>query len=617
MGQTHVTRLKSKKDRANYIHHLLNDLKALDQMIENDMIESGSMRIGAEQELCIVNNQFFPDGSAQALLKAINDDHFTTEISNFNLELNLDPLILEKDCFSKLHKQLTGFLEKAKSAAAKKQLHLILTGILPSLSVDKISINNLTNRPRYQLLNEALKKYRSQDFDVHIKGVDEVNLKSDSVILEGCNTSFQMHLQLSPKSFVDDYNWAQAIAGPVLSICVNAPILFGKELWKETRIALFTQSVDTRVNSFLLNEKQSRVNFGNDWQTGSISDIFKDNISRFRSFLNTNFSTDSTVILEEGKIPKLKALALQNGTVYPWNRVCYGVLNDRPNLRIENRYIPSGPTTVDEIANMVFWVGLMLGRSKMYDQIHNKWDFKDVKTNFFNAARYGMASQFYWNGEYIPSAKLILHELLPMAHKGLKKAGINLVDIDYYLNIIKHRVEGYTGSEWLIRNYRSLLKTHKRYDAMQILTAKMYEKQEKGYPVSVWGKIPYPEESPFKDERVVKHIMSFDIFSVTKKDSIKLVLQIMLWKNIHHMPVIGNNRTLEGLLTWSDLKTYSENPHRQDESVISLMKTNLITTEEHVPIKEAKVLMDKHKVGCLPVLRNQKLIGLITRNDLN
>ena len=74
---------------------------------------------------------------------------------------------------------------------------------------------------------------------------------------------------------------------------------------------------------------------------------------------------------------------------------------------------------------------------------------------------------------------------------------------------------------------------------------------------------------------------------------------------------------MEGLLTWSDLKTYSENPQIQDESVISLMKTNLITTEEHVPIKEAKVLMDKHKVGCLPVLRNQKLIGLITRNDLN
>ena len=86
-----------------------------------------------------------------------------------------------------------------------------------------------------------------------------MNLLHDSVMLEGCNTSFQAHLQIDPKTFVDSYNWAQAISGPILSVCTNSPFLFGKELWSETRIALFTQSVDTRANSFLLNEKQSRV----------------------------------------------------------------------------------------------------------------------------------------------------------------------------------------------------------------------------------------------------------------------------------------------------------------------------------------------------------------------
>ena len=88
-----------------------------------------------------------------------------------------------------------------------------------------------------------------------------------------------MHLQISPKTFVDNYNWAQAISGPILSACTNSPLLFGKELWNETRIALFTQSVDTRANSFLLNERQSRVSFGSSWQTGSITDIFKNFIT--------------------------------------------------------------------------------------------------------------------------------------------------------------------------------------------------------------------------------------------------------------------------------------------------------------------------------------------------
>ena len=247
----------------------------------------------------------------------------------------------------------------------------------------------------------------------------------------------------------------------------------------EGQIALFTQSVDTRANSYLLNEKQSRVSFGSHWQTGTITDIFKDNITRFRSFLTTDFTRDSVKMIENNETPRLRALQLHNGTVYPWNRVCYGVLNDKATLRIENRYIPSGPTTDDEIANMMFWVGVMLGKPKTYNNIHKQWDFKDVKTNFFNAARYGMATQFYWNGQYISSYNLILNELLPMAYKGLYSAGVSPKDAEFYLKVIKNRVQAYNGSEWLIRNYRNLLKTHKRYEAMQILTAKVYEKQGK------------------------------------------------------------------------------------------------------------------------------------------
>ena len=617
MGDLNVAKLKTKKDRANYIHHLLNDIKALELMCEKGLIEDGPLRIGAEQEFCIVNNEFLPESRSLELLDDIKDEHFTTEISNYNLEINLDAFQLGADCFSKLHNQLDSLLDKAKEVASKKDMKLILTGILPSLSVNNVDEKSMTAVERYSVLNEAIKQHRRKSFDIHIKGVDELNLLHDSVMLEGCNTSFQVHLQLSPGGFVDNYNWAQAIAGPILSTCTNSPILFGKELWSETRIALFTQSIDTRANSYLLNEKQSRVSFGNHWHTGSVSDIFKDNISRFRSFLTTHYIKDSVEMIENNETPKLRALGLHNGTVYPWNRVCYGVIDGKPNLRIENRYLPSGPTTIDEIANMMFWVGVMLGKPKKYENIHKQWDFKDVKTNFFNAARYGTATQFFWNGKYIPCQDLILNELLPMAYKGLYRYGVLPKDAEYYLKVIKDRVRGNNGSEWLTRNFRALLKTHKRFEAMQVLTANMYEKQERGYPVSTWDKLYPKNDATFIKTKLVKHAMSSDIFSVDKNDSIGLVLNIMKWKNIHHLPVINSDSGLVGLLTWTDVETYLNQPKRQNYSVSKLMKTELLTTGEYTSLEEAKRLMINNSVGCLPVVKDNKLVGLITKNDLD
>lgn len=616
MGALEVIHLKTKKDRANYIHHLLNDIKALELMIEKGMIDDGPSKIGAEQEFCIVNKDFLPANIALELLEDINDNHFTTEISNYNLEINLDTFKLGDKCFSELHYQLESLLNKARVAARKKEAKIILTGILPSLTVKNCDEQNMTEVERYAVINEAIKSSRRQNFDIHIKGVDELNLMHDSVMLEGCNTSFQMHLQLGTKDFVDNYNWAQAIAGPILSACTNSPLLFGKELWSETRIALFTQSVDTRANSYLLNEKQSRVSFGNDWQKGTITDIFKDNISRFRSFLTTNFIKDSVEMLHKGEIPKLKALGLHNGTIYPWNRVCYGVLGGKPNLRIENRYIPSGPSTKDEIANFMFWVGVMLGKPKEYDNIHEKWSFKDVKRNFFNAARYGKATLFKWNGKNISSHDLIVNELLPMAYKGLYKYGISPLDAEFYLKIIKNRVHTTSGSEWLTSNYRGLLKEFKPYEAMQILTANMHEKQEKGYQVSTWGLINTNLGEDFKNKKVVKHIMNGDIFSVRKKDSVELVLNMMYWKNIHHMPVINEDVELIGLLSWNDVKSYLETPEKLRDSVESIMKTEIITIDEYTPVNEAKALMKKHNIHSLPVVTKGKLIGLITSNDV-
>ena len=616
MGELKVTKLTNKEDKANYIFHLLKDIEALDFMINNNLIEKAPIRIGAEQEFCLIDDEFMPSGNAVELLEDINDEHFTTEIGNYNLEINLDPIELKDDCFSKLHKQLSDLLGKADGIAGNKKTKILLTGILPTLMLKHISIENMTPIQRYFVLNEAIKESRKQDFNIHIRGVDEVNLLHDTVMLEGCNTSFQMHLQIDPDNFIDSHNWAQAISGPILSACTNSPFLFTKELWSETRIALFTQSVDTRANSFLLNEKQSRVSFGNEWSTGSVADIFRDNVSRFRSLVTTEFKKDSVQMLENGEIPKLKALSLHNGTVYRWNRPCYGVGGGKPHLRIENRYIPSGPTMLDEIANMVFWVGIMMGKPKKYDNIHEKMNFKDAKSNFYNAARYGMNTQFHWEGKIVPSHQLILDELIPMAYKGLYKMNVSPKDAEYYLKIIKDRISTNNGSQWMVKSYRNLLKTRKRFEAIQVLTSKIYTKQQKKYPVSTWNLIKENAAVELPSRRMVKHVMSTDIFSVDENDSLDLVINIMQWKKFHHMPVINDEKELVGLLSWSDIEKYNNNRHNIENSVKHLMQKNIISTNQFMSVLEAEKLMKKHNINSLPVIQRNKLIGIVTSKDI-
>ncbi len=615
MGTINVAKLVGKKAKANYFYHLIRDLEALERMVVEGLIEKGPIRIGAEQEFFIVDHEFLPNNNALTLLEAINDPHFTTEIGDYNLEINLDPLILKNGCFEQLHSDLLGFLEKGQKVADTSYSKFILSGILPTIDQSHIGIDHMMPVPRYKVINEAAKESRAQDFNIHIKGVDDLNFLSDSVMPESCNTSWQMHLQIDPDEFIEMFNWAQAISGPVLAACSNSPLLFGRELWHETRIALFTQTVDIRTNSFLLDESQSRVSFEDDWQKGSISDIFKGNISRFRSLVTSEFDRDSMDMLDKGEIPRLLALNLHNGTVYRWNRACYGIGGGKPHLRIENRYIPSGPSPIDQVANFAFWVGLMKGKDEKYLDIASQMDFRDVRSNFYKAARYGMGTQFTWEGRQVPGHQLLLEEFLPMSANGLRKVGISESSITRFLGIIEHRVKGHNGSSWIIDSYRNLLKSKKKNEALQVLTANLFLLQQKDLPVSEWPILQPDSKSHFNLERKVRHIMNTNIISVEKNDPVELVVNMMRWNNIHHIPVIKGNRDLIGLLSWSDIEIFFESEEPIKLIVKDIMKREVITITSQQSLDQAKEIMSKYGINCLPVVNGKKLIGILTSND--
>lgn len=616
MGDLKVKKLQDGADKVAYIDQLLTDIKALEQMLREGRFETDPIHIGAEQEFCLVDEKWEPSQKAALLLNEIDDPHFTSELTLYNLEINLDALPLTGHSFSEMHKQLDTLLEHAGKICAKHGVRIILTGILPTVRTEHLVPEFMTPEKRYRALNDALLDIRRDEIELHIKGVDEVNLHHDTILYEGCNTSFQAHLQIDPAEFSKMYNWAQAISGPILSICTNSPFLFGKELWEETRIALFTQSVDTRASTHILNEKESRVGFGNDWFTGDVADFYKEAVIGFRSLLTTEFESNSLDDLKNGITPKLKALNLHNGTIYKWNRVCYGVADNKPHIRIENRYMPSGPTTADEIANLMFWVGVMMGRPKEFDTIHKTMDFKDVKSNFFNAARYGMGAQFHWNGQLLSSHDLLLDHFLPMAFRGLYKMGVGPADAERYLSIMENRIRSTNGSRWMVEALRKLQSMHNTPEALRILVATMHDRNARHYTVDAWQLPRGDEYKSDKTQVTVQDIMTTRIFTAQENDSAELVMRMMQWKDIHHTPILDEASNLCGLLTWTDIEPYRDSPEELKVSISEMMQKDLITVEPDTLRSEATKLMKAHDIHCLPVVQGKKLVGIVTSNDI-
>ncbi len=553
MGEM-ITKTKADvEERMAFVQHLINDVKALELLLQNDQFEDDIVRIGAEQELCLIDERYRPFGINLELLETIDDPHFTTELANYNIEINLDPFELKGNCFSLVETQLLTLLEKAGSKIKAFNGKLLLTGILPTIGKKEVGIDHLTPIPRYFALNDMLKAYKGDDFSLKIRGVDELFLKHDSVMFEACNTSFQLHLQIPSYDFVKSYNWAQAIAGPVLSVCCNSPMLMGRELWKETRIALFQQSLDTRKSAYSLRNQTPRVGFGDHWETGSVAEIFKQDISKHRILLTKPIAKNALEQLEKGEIPELQALRLHNGTVYRWNRPCYGIGNGKPHLRIENRYIPSGPSVIDEMANFAFWIGLMKGRPKEYDNMPEVMDFKVAKTNFIKAARTGKETLFLWCGEPFSAKKLVTDKLLPIAYEGLRSSGIDEEDIERLLGVIEARTNGRTGEQWQVSNFRALKKKFKTDKSLVLLTRAIEERQRSGQPIHQWQDIAI--EKITRQPQLVKEIMTTHLLKLQEDDYVSMAEAIMQWNNIHHIPVENEHGELSGLLTWSYLQS--------------------------------------------------------------
>ncbi|MCA9311004.1 MAG: CBS domain-containing protein, partial [Phycisphaerales bacterium] len=317
-----------------------------------------------------------------------------------------------------------------------------------------------------------------------------------------------------------------------------------------------------------------------------------------------------------------------NGTVYRWNRACYGISENRPHLRIENRVLPAGPTPRDEIANAAFWFGLMSGVSSQYDDITEVMEFDDAASNFNAAARLGIDAQFYWPGcrGHRPANELLRDVFIPLAREGLRQAGIDASDISLYLDTIAERVErDQTGSQWATRSLSRLRELPSRIEQLTSLTAAMVENQRTGRPVHEWPLAEPGRRTHSRENfRQVGQFMSTDLFTVHENDIVDLVANLMDWKHVRHVPVEDDEHCLVGLVSHRALLRFLAQGGTEDRNghvpVSNIMHRNPVVVSPATATSDAIRLMREHHVGCLPVTQdgetNGRLIGLITEYDL-
>ncbi len=618
MGEKSVTTQTDEAQLRQFTRSVLDDLQALEMMIRSGQMDDGPLRIGAEQEMFLVDSSMHPAPLAMDVINDVQDSRLTTEIGLFNIEANLSPLDFRGNCLSTLESEINEMIGIVRQSTKKFNGDVLLTGILPTIQSSDLVERNLTPSPRYHELNRILTALHGTERVVHIKGLDELRLHVQDTFVEFCNTSFQVHLQVPMSRYVEYYNWAQALSAPILASAVNSPLLLGHRLWHETRLALFQHAVDSRSPVHQDRSQPARVTFGRSWVEDSILDIFHEDVARFRILLTRPLEEDSLDALKEGRIPGLDAWRMHNGTIWRWNRACYGVMDGKPGMRVEVRFLPSGPTVADEMANTAFFLGLMMALPDEFGDVRKLMTFDDAKNNFFTAARYGLKSQIVWlDGHSFRIAQLILEELLPRARRGLEKVGVDQADIDRNLGILEERVRREkTGSQWALDSLAAMDKLAKINVRMRTLTSTMLENQYAGRPLHEWELAVISEKSDWIDNyRTVEQFMSRDLFTVRPEDVIDLAANLMKWKHIRHVPVEDDAGNLVGILSHRDLLKLMTEHCGEDIVVRDVMKKDLIVASPDMSSLDALKTMRDHDIGCLPVVRNEKLVGLITAYD--
>lgn len=126
---------------------------------------------------------------------------------------------------------------------------------------------------------------------------------------------------------------------------------------------------------------------------------------------------------------------------------------------------------------------------------------------------------------------------------------------------------------------------------------------------------------------LVRDRMTPNPTTVTPDTSVKDALELIRSRRFRHLPVVDANGKLVGITTEKDLVYASPKPEMSLSNfeiqyllsrmkVGQVMKREVITVSPDLPIEEAAQVMIQHRIGCLPILENGELVGIISDTDI-
>ena len=479
-----------ERDYSRFAERLEECLSALGRLLERPGFGAGPATVGAELEVFLVDGAARPLPHNQAIRAAVADPRVTVELDRFNLELNASPALLAGRPFATLGGELNVLLDHVASAAKDHAGRLALIGILPTLSQADLGPGVMTDVPRYRALNNGLRRLRQDRFRIRIAGEDPLALATEDVVLEGANSSFQVHLRVDPADFTRTYNAVQLATAPVLAVAGNSPTFLGHRLWDETRIAVFKQSVDDR-QGHEPRRRLARTALGTGWLRGGPLELFTESIRLHRPLLPVLGDRDLRSGGTGRQAPPLDELRLHQSTVWRWNRAIYDPALGG-HLRIEMRALPAGPTVIDMLANAAFLIGLSLWLAGQDQQWTYALPFERADHGFYRAAQQGLSAQLTWPAGHrdqirtIAAAKLVA-ELVPAAREGLLEAGVAAEEADGLLDVISARAAtGQTGAVWQRAALAAAQRGHDGERALAVMLDRYLRYAETGLPVHTW-----------------------------------------------------------------------------------------------------------------------------------
>ena len=465
----------NKSDYLQFTSDLEEETVLVKNWFETGRFSSAPLMAGYELEAWLIDHAGKPLAINEDFLNKANNDMLSPELAKFNVELNVEPGQLSHKVLSTFEKKLDRLWRQCSATASSLDADFLGIGILPTLQDSDLTLDNISLMDRYKALNEQVLRQRNGvEISLNINGRDNLQVSHKDVMLEAAATSLQIHIQVPQDVAVRYYNASILLSAPMVAVSGNSPCLFGRRLWQETRIPVFEQAVPTGGYGGASSGPVHRVSFGSSYARDSLFECFHENLDHFPVLLPVHYQVEKE---------KVRHLRLHNGTIWRWNRPLIGFDEDQtPHLRIEHRVCASAPSSIDNIANIAFYYGLVHYYATVDRPPEYSMPFADAKNNFYRAAQLGLKYKTKWFSKNTETLqKIVLERLLVEAETGLYKLGIDKQDSERYLSIIEQRVEkNRTGSEWQL----NFLNAHQ--DDRTLLTLNYLKNQMSGKPVHEW-----------------------------------------------------------------------------------------------------------------------------------